>query len=151
MCDVLAKLMRRFMKTQVFEKKYGSDLASVECKDLKLQLTDKDIVIGDSLRKALKELSSDQRRNTVLGICHNQLSVTEAPIEQPIPKTTWVFESSQKNGGLNSIINSKCYFCTEPKVNETEVTDKWKVFQVDNDLPAYDPKGRNRSVLEAGL
>ena len=59
MCDILAKLMRRFMKTQVLEKKYGSDLASIECKDLKLQLTNKDIVIGDSMRKALKELSPD--------------------------------------------------------------------------------------------
>ena len=56
------------MKTLVLEKKYGSDLASIECKDLKLQLTEEDIVIGDSMRKAHKGLSPDQQRNTVLGI-----------------------------------------------------------------------------------
>ena len=62
MCDFLAKLMGTFMKTQVLEKKYGSDLASIECKDLKLQLTDKDIVIGESTSKALKELSPDNKK-----------------------------------------------------------------------------------------
>ena len=30
----------------------------------------------------------------------------------------------------------------QSKVNETEVVGEWKVFQVDNDLPAYDPKER---------
>ena len=61
MYDILAKCMRRFMKTQVLEKNYGSDLASIECKDLKLKLIDKDVVIGDSTRKALKELSLDNK------------------------------------------------------------------------------------------
>ena len=37
-CDILAKLMMRFMKAQTVDKKYGSDLTTVECKDVKLQL-----------------------------------------------------------------------------------------------------------------
>ena len=90
MCDILAKLMRRFMKTQVLEK-YWSDLVSIECKDLKLELIDKDIVIGDSMRKGLKELSPDQQRNTMLVISSifgtSLLSATEATIEQPIANT----------------------------------------------------------------
>ena len=30
----------------------------------------------------------------------------------------------------------------QPKVDPSEVTDKWKLFQVDNELPAYDPRER---------
>ena len=30
----------------------------------------------------------------------------------------------------------------QPKVNEIRVVDEWKVFQIDNDLPANDPKER---------
>ena len=84
MCDILVKRMKRSMKTQVLEKKYGSDLASIECKDLKLQLTDKDIVIGDSTRKALKELSPDQQRNTVLGVC-SFFGTTLSYLKQKLP------------------------------------------------------------------
>ena len=84
MCDILAKLMRRFMKTQVLEKKYGTHLASSEYKVLKLQLTDKDIVIGDRSRKALKDLSPDQQRNTVLGIC-SFFGTTLSYLQQKLP------------------------------------------------------------------
>ena len=38
LCDILLKLKRRFMKKHAIEKKYGCDLASVECKYVKLQL-----------------------------------------------------------------------------------------------------------------
>ena len=37
-CDILAKIMRIFMKAQAVDKKYGYDVTTVECKDLKLQL-----------------------------------------------------------------------------------------------------------------
>ena len=30
----------------------------------------------------------------------------------------------------------------QPKVDPSEVTDEWKLFQVDNELPAYDPRER---------
>ena len=30
----------------------------------------------------------------------------------------------------------------QTKVNVTEHVDEWKVFQVDNDLPVYNPKGK---------
>ena len=47
MCDLIAKLMRRFMKTEGTERKYGLDLATIKCKDVTWQLADKDVVIGD--------------------------------------------------------------------------------------------------------
>ena len=53
--------MMRFMKMAALEKKYGSELASIECKDVSLQLADKDVVIGDRARKGLDELPCDQK------------------------------------------------------------------------------------------
>ena len=50
------------------EKKYGSELASIECKDVSLQLSDKDVVIGDRARKGLDELPRDQQKIVMLGI-----------------------------------------------------------------------------------
>ena len=69
LCCILLKLLRRIMVRSAIDKKYGCDLASIECKDIELQLSDKDIVIGVDTRKALKDLSHDQQkyaRNTVL-------------------------------------------------------------------------------------
>ena len=40
MCDILVRLLRRYMKGQAVEKRYGSDLTSIECQDVKLQLPD---------------------------------------------------------------------------------------------------------------
>ena len=37
MCDILVRLLRRFMKGQAVEKKYGSDQTYIECQDVKLQ------------------------------------------------------------------------------------------------------------------
>ena len=47
MCDLIAKLMGGFMKTEATERKYGLDLATIKCKDVTWQLADKDVVIGD--------------------------------------------------------------------------------------------------------
>ena len=44
------------MKPQATEKKYGAELASIECTNTKLQLADKEMVIGDDTWKALNAL-----------------------------------------------------------------------------------------------
>ena len=64
--------------------KHGSSLASINCKDVKLQLADKDIVIGDSIRKALRELSPEQQRHTMLGI-HSSFSTATSYLQEKLP------------------------------------------------------------------
>ena len=51
------------MKGQAVEKRYGSDLTSIECQDVKLQLPDKSIVIGKGAREALVKLTSEQQKD----------------------------------------------------------------------------------------
>ena len=76
LCHILLRLLRRFMVRSAIEK-YGCDLASIECKDIELQLSDKDIVIGVDTKKALKDLSHDQQKYVLLGIWSFSITVAE--------------------------------------------------------------------------
>ena len=60
------KLLRRSIKPQGLENKYGSDLTSVDC--TKFKLPDKEIVIGESTRKVLMDLTADQQKIALLGM-----------------------------------------------------------------------------------
>ena len=84
MCDILVRLLRRFMKGQPVEKRYGSDLTSIECQDVKLQLPDKSIVIGKGAREALVKLTSEQQRQALLGI-HSFMCTTATELQQKLP------------------------------------------------------------------
>ena len=84
MCDILVRLLRRFMKGQAVEKRYGSDLTSIECQDVKLQLPDKSIVIGKGAREALVKLTSEQQRQALLGIC-SFMCTTATELQQKLP------------------------------------------------------------------
>ena len=45
-----------------------------------------------------------------------------------------------KSSTVSSIESIACTL--QPKVDQTQVVDEWKVYQVDSDLPNYDPKER---------
>ena len=45
-----------------------------------------------------------------------------------------------KSSTVSSIESISCTL--QPKVDQTQVVDEWKVYQVDTDLPNYDPKER---------
>ena len=68
LCDILLKLMRRFLKPQSTEKKYGAELTSIECTNTKLQLADKEMVIGDGMWKALNALQAEKQKRSMLGM-----------------------------------------------------------------------------------
>ena len=64
-CDILLKLMRRFLKPQATEKEYRAVLASIECTNTKLQLADKEMVIGDGTWKALSALQAEKQKRSM--------------------------------------------------------------------------------------
>ena len=68
LCESLLKLLRRFMKADAVGRKYGSELVTIDCKDVTLQLQEDDLVIGTRTRKALKNLTSDQQKCFILGV-----------------------------------------------------------------------------------
>ena len=65
LCDILLKLIR-FLKPQATEKKYGAELASIECTNTKLQLADKEMVIGDGTWKTLSAHKHKNKRDQCL-------------------------------------------------------------------------------------
>ena len=54
------------MKPQTIDNKYGSVLTSIDC--AKYQLPDKEIAIGDTTRKSLRDLTVDQQIGAYLGM-----------------------------------------------------------------------------------
>ena len=128
------------------DSKHGSSLASINCKDVKLQLADKDIVIGDSTRKALRELSAEQQRHTMLGI-HSFFSTATSYLQEKLPLGNQLLKQLRclnpiKNDESTTPSIQNLASILQPKNSETGVIDEWKSFQVDNQLPTYKPTDR---------
>ena len=140
MCDILVRLLRRFMKGQAVEKRYGSDLTSIECQDVQLQLPDKSIVIGKGAREALVKLTSEQQRQALLGIC-SFMCTTATELQQKLPLKNELLRQlgctnplkSKKKSTVSSI--ERLTTVLQPAISTSEVIDEWKLFQVDNELP----------------
>lgn len=122
-------------------------MASINCKDVKLQLADKDIVIGDSTRKALRELSAEQQRHTMLGI-HSFFSTATSYLQEKLPlgnqllKQLRCLNPTKRNDESTTPSIQNLASILQPKISETGVIDEWKLFQVDNQLPTYKPTDR---------
>ena len=147
MCDILVRLLRKFMKGQAVEKRYGSDLTSIECQDVKLQLPDKSIVIGKGAREALVKLTSEQQRQALLGI-RSFMCTTYTELQQKLPLKNELLQQlgctnllkRKKESTVSSI--ERLTTVLQPAVSTSEVIDEWKLFQVDNELPDYNQQER---------
>ena len=147
MCDILVRLLRRFMKGQAVEKRYGSDLTSIECQDVKLQLPDKSIVIGKGAREALVKLTSEQQRQALLGI-HSFMCTTATELQQKLPLKNELLRQlgctnplkRKKESTVSSI--ERLTTVLQTAISTSEVIDEWKLFQVDNELPDYNQQER---------
>ena len=147
MYDILVRLLRRFMKGQAVEKRYGSDLTSIECQDVKLQLPDKSIVIGKGAREALVKLTSEQQRQALLGI-RSFMCTTATELQQKLPLKNELLRQlgctnplkRKKESTVSSI--ERLTTVLQPAISTSEVIDEWKLFQVDNELPDYNQQER---------
>ena len=153
-CDILVRLLR-FMKGQAVEKWYGSDLTSIECQDVKLQLPDKSIVIGKGAREALVKLTSEQQRQALLGI-RSFMCTTATELQQKLPLKNELLRQlgctnllkRKKELTVSSI--ERLTTVLQPAISTSEVIDEWKLFQVDNELPDYNQQERIE-VLECSF
>ena len=144
LCDILLKLMRRFLKAQATEKKYGADLASIECTNTKLQLADKEMVIGDGTWKALNALQVEKQKRSMLGV-RSFFSTATSYLQQKLPLSNELLRqlgclNSKKRDRKSTVASIESITCVlQPKVNVSEVVDEWKLFQVDSGVPVYNP------------
>ena len=67
MSQFLPKLMGRFLKKDAYERKFGSDLVSIDC-SANSQLPNADIAIGEATKRALVDIKPDRRKSAYLGI-----------------------------------------------------------------------------------
>ena len=147
MCDILVRLLRRLMKGLAVEKRYGSDLTSIECQDVKLQLPDKSVVIGKGAREALVKLTSEQQRQALLGI-RSFMCTTATELQQKLPLKNELLRQlgctnplkRKKESTVSSI--ERLTTVLQPAIITSEVIDEWKLFQVDNELPDYNQQER---------
>ena len=135
------------MKGQAVEKRYGSDLTSIECQDVKLQLPDKSIVIGKGAGEALVKLTSEQQRQALLGI-RSFMCTTATELQQKLPLKNELLRQLGCTNPLKRKKESTVSFIErlttvlQPAISTSEVIDEWKLFQVDNELPDYNQQER---------
>ena len=127
-------------------KRYGSDLTSIECQDVKLQLPDKSIVIGKGAREAVVKLTSWQQRPALLGI-HSFMCTTATELQQKLPlknELRWLGCTNPLMRKKESTVSSIERLTTvlQPAISTSEVIYEWKLFQVDNELPDYNQQER---------
>ena len=145
MCEIILKLMRRLIRPQALANNYGSDLVSINCQNVKIQLADPEIVIGEMTRNAMAKLTSDQQKQA-LGM-RSFFKVTSSQLQVKLSLDNLLL---RQLGYLNPLKREKSTVTSiqsiamklQPKVDPSEVTDEWKLFQVDNELPAYDLRER---------
>ena len=135
------------MQADAFGRKCGSELVTIDCKDVKLQLQEDDLVIGTRTRKALKKLTSDQQKHFILGV-RSFYGTAASKLQDKLPlKNSFL----QQLGCLNplkklmeSTVDSILSLAgrLQPKLSGSQVVDEWKLYRVDIDLPQYDKQER---------
>ena len=65
---IILKLMRRFVQADQLKDEHDSALQSVSCQDIKDQLSDGELVIGDNTRKYFALLKPDKQKAALLGM-----------------------------------------------------------------------------------
>ena len=79
--------MGRFLKKDAHEKKFGSDLVSIDC-SANSQLLNADIAIGKATKKALAQIKLDRRKPVYLSIrTFYSTSVTYLQSHLPLQNT----------------------------------------------------------------
>ena len=127
MCDILMKLLRRFIKLQGLENKYGSDLTSVDC--TKFQLPNKEIVIAESIRKVLMNLTVGQQKIALLGM-RSSFKPTASHLKEKLPvgnellRHLGCLNPSKRHNQSTVLSIQNIASLLQPKLNSTEEVDE---------------------------
>ena len=68
LCWLVYMMMGRYVKASVYQNKTGQDLKEVKHGELQNQLSDKEMIIGDSTRQVLGNLDSGKQKRALLDI-----------------------------------------------------------------------------------
>ena len=121
--------LKRFLKPQATEKKYGAEFASIECTNIKHQLADKEMVIGDGTWKALNALQVEKQKRSMLGL-RSFFSTATSYLQQKLPLSNELLrqlgclnpKKRDRKSTIASIESTTCVL--QSKVNVSEVVDE---------------------------
>ena len=68
LCRLVYMMMGRYVKASIYQNKTGQDLKEVKHGELQNQLSDKEMIIGDSTRQVLGNLDSGKQKRALLDI-----------------------------------------------------------------------------------
>ena len=143
MCLTLLKVMGRFLKPTALEGKYGAALAPVSCEDVKLQLTDNELVIGVQTRKALACLNPAKERLALLGIrafyvatvSHVQLRL---PLGNKLLRDLGCLNRLKRDRKSTDASIQNLTRKLQPQLDVPSVLDEWKLLQADQEVSEVD-------------
>ena len=128
LCDILMKLLRRFIKPRGLENKYGSDLAFVDCTMFQLP---------EKRNGYWRKHTADQQKIALPGM-RSLFKATASYLKEKLPLGNEFLRQlgclypteRHKQSAVLSIHNIASVL--QPEINSLEVVDEWKVFPVDS-------------------
>ena len=102
------------------------------------------MVIGDGTWKALSTLQTEKQKRSMLGM-RSFFSTATSYLQQKLPLSNELLRqlgclNPKKRDRKSTVASVESITCVlQPKVNVSEVVDEWKPFQVDSDVPVYNP------------
>ena len=139
MCQSLLKVMRRFLKASSLEDKYGVELSDIPCNDVKLQLSDSELIIGDETRRALGKLKSEKQKSALLGIRSFFAAVvshmqSELPLDNTLLRNLGCLNPTKRDKRTTLISIKNVSSMIQPQLDSSIVQDEWKMYQADVDI-----------------
>ena len=134
LCRLVYMMMGRYVKASVYQNKTGQDLKEVKHGELQNQLSDKEMIIGDSTRQVLGNLDSGKQKRALLDIRKFNIGVSyllsNFPFDNELLKHLGCLhpEHRLKPSSSSAIerVARKLPFAEE---DVALITDEWKVYQ----------------------
>ena len=147
MCLTLLKVMRRFLRPTALEGKYGASLGSVSCEDVKLQLTDNELVIGDQTRKALACLNPAKQKLAILGIRAFYVATVShlqswLPLGNKLSRDLGCLNPLKRDWKSTDASIQNLSKKLQPQLDVSSVLDEWKLLQADQEVSELDTNQR---------
>ena len=154
LCGLVYTMMGRYVKASVYQNKTGKDLQEVKHDDMQKQLSDKELIIGESTRGVLEKLDSGKRKRALLDIRKFFITgvsylLSRFPFENELLKDLGCLhlEHRLESGSISAVerIARKLPFVEEEDV--PLIADEWKVYQVEDiNEKIWKQKGKLRRI-----
>ena len=135
LCRLVYMMMGRYVKASVYQNKTGQDLKEVKHGELQNQLSDKEMIIGDSTRQVLGNLDSGKQKRALLDIrkfFNTGVSylLSNFPFDYELLKDLGCLHPEHrlkpKSSSAIERVARKLPFAEE---DVALITDEWKVYQ----------------------